>query len=451
MEPDLAETMPETPDELTWRFTLKENAVFHDVEPTNGRAVTSEDVAYAINRYKDFDESVHRSLWAFVDNVETPDERTVVIHTREPYADTIQIAGGNLASYIVPQEHAESNEVATRMVGSGPFIHESFETDNLLSWRRNPDFYDDPYPYVDSTTVFIVPDQTQRMEQFISGAVDLTWIHLEEERDRILDARPDAGFDSQPGIGGYIYLRTDRPPFNDKRVRQAISMGIDRQRIRDAVSAGEGENDQIVFVGYPFATPVDQLGDASRYWDYNPEEARRLLDAAIGEGETISTTWDHADAAIYQQAYVDTATLSMATLREIGFDIEQREAPYAQYISTTYQGDYEGMGHSPRAVFYFMDYLTERLSFADGVRARINLSYVDDPRLEDLLVTQRQQFDFEERIETIREIEQICAEEQYEIYWSTQSRSYFWNPAVQNYRPTAWFPYTHLMKAWKEA
>jgi ABC-type transport system substrate-binding protein len=109
------------------------------------------------------------------------------------------------------------------------------------------------------------------------------------------------------------------------------------------------------------------------------------------------------------------------------------------------------MGHSPRAVFYFMDYLTERLSFEDGVRARINLSYVDNPDLEVLLATQRQQFDFEERVETIREIEAICAEEQYEVYWSSQSRSYFWNPAVQNFRPTAWFPYPHLMKSWKEA
>jgi peptide/nickel transport system substrate-binding protein len=450
MEPDLAQTMPETPDQLTWVFKIKENAKFHDVEPTNGRALTSEDVAYSIDRYKNFDESRHRSLWAFVESVETPDAQTVRLNTTAPYADTVQIAGGNLGAYISPQEHAETDVAVTRMVGSGPFIHEAFDTDVRLHWRANPDYYDAPYPYVDETTVFIVTDQTQRVEQFISGDIDLTWIHLEEERDRIKAARPDAGFDAQQGIGSYIYLRSDRPPFNDKRVRQAISMGINREQIRQATSAGEGEPDQIVFVGYPFATKVADLGEPSKYWDYNPQEARALLDAAIGEGETIETTWDHADAAVYQQAYVDGATISMANLRDIGINIEQRMAPYAQYISTTYQGQYEGMGHSPRAVFYFLDYLTERLSFKDGVRARINLSYVDNPELETLLDRQRGQFDFEERVQTIREIEQICAEEQYEIYWSTQTRSYFWNPAVQNYRPTAWFPYTHLMKSWKQ-
>ncbi len=450
MEPDLAESMPESPDELTWVFTLRDGIRFHDVEPTNGRELTSEDVAYAIRRYKDDEDSVHRSLWAFVDSVETPDDRTVRINTREPYADTVQVAGGNLASYIVPQEHAETDDVVNRMVGSGPFIHESFDPDNNLHWRRNPDFFEEPYPYLDETTVFIVTDQTQRLEQFVSGDVDLTWIHLAEERDRIREQRPDAGFDEQQGIGGYIYMRTDQPPFNDKRVRQALSMGINREAIREAVTAGEGEPDQVVFVGYEFATPVEDLGEISRYWEYDPAEARALLDAAIGEGENIETTWSHADAAIYQQAYVDTATLSMATLREVGFDIEQQEAPYSEYISTTYQGDYEGMGHSPRAVSYHLDYLTERLSFADGERARINLSYVDNPDLEELLARQRAQFDFDERLETIREIEQLVGEEQYEVYFSTDTRSYFWNPIVQNYRPHAWFPYTHLMKAWKD-
>lgn len=451
MEVDLAQTMPEQPDDLTWTFKVKENAKFHDVDPTNGRAVTSEDVAYAILRYKEFDASVHKSLWSTVERIDTPDDQTVTIHTRTPYADMIQIAGGNLGAYISPKEHAETDEAKTRMVGSGPFIHESFETGVSLKWRANRDYYDAPYPYVDESTAFIVTDQTQRVSQFLSGQVDLTWIHLAEERDSIKSQRPDALFDEQQGIGGYVYMRTDRPPFNDKRVRQAMSMGINRQAIRDAVSNGEGVPDQVVFVGYPFATQVADLGEASKYWEYNPTEARALLDAALGAGETIDTTWDHADAAVYQQAYVDTATLAQASLREVGFNIEDRPAPYAQYISTTYQGQYEGLGHSPRAVAYFLDYLTERLSFANGTRARINLSYVNNPELETLLDKQRQEFDFEARLETIREIEQICAEEQYEVYFSTDTRSYFWDPKVQNYRPSAFFPYTHLMKSWKEA
>jgi ABC-type transport system substrate-binding protein len=83
-------------------------------------------------------------------------------------------------------------------------------------------------------------------------------------------------------------------------------------------------------------------------------------------------------------------------------------------------------------------------------RGRINLSYVTDPTLEALMNKQRGQFKVEERLATIKDIETRVAEQQYEIYFSTDTRTYFWNPDLTNYRPTVWFPYTHLMKAWKD-
>ena len=108
------------------------------------------------------------------------------------------------------------------------------------------------------------------------------------------------------------------------------------------------------------------------------------------------------------------------------------------------------MGHSPRAVFTFLDFLSERLSFADGKRARINLSYVNNPTLEALLAKQKGQFKLEERLQTIKEIESLVAEEQYEIYFSTDTRTYFWDKDIQNYRPSSFFPYTHVMKTWRD-
>jgi peptide/nickel transport system substrate-binding protein len=285
---------------------------------------------------------------------------------------------------------------------------------------------------------------------FSAKSINLTWLFLPDERDQIKKNRPDAKFEETQGIGGYIYLRADKPPFNDKRVRQAISMGINRKAIRDAITKGEGVPDQMLFVGYPFSRQVKDLGPSAKYWDYNPTAARQLLDAAIGAGKNIDTTWDHADAVVYTQAYVDTSTLTQAQLKQIGINITDKQAPYAQYISTTYQGQYEGMGHSPRAVFYFLDYLSERLSFKDGKRGRINLSYVNNPTLEALLDKQRGQFTLQERLATIKDIETLVAEEQYEIYWSTDTRTYFWDADITNYRPTAWFPYTHLMKAWRD-
>jgi peptide/nickel transport system substrate-binding protein len=333
------------------------------------------------------------------------------------------------------------------MIGTGPFIHENFQSGTSLTFKKNPDYFDKPFPYFDDLTVFIVTDTAKRAADFSAGSVDLSWLFLPEERDQIRRNRPNAKYEETQGIGGYIYLRTDRPPFNDKKVRQAISMGINRAALREAITKGEGLPEQLYHVGYPFARKVEELPQA-KYWEYNPAEAKKLLSAA--GHETIDTTWDHADATVYTQAYVSTSTLAQAQLKEIGINIEDRMAPYAQYISTTYQGQYEGMGHSPRAVAYWLDFITERFTMKPQ-RGRINLSYVNDPALETLMDKQRGEFDMEARLQTVKQIEEHIAEEQYEIYFSTDTRTYFWDEKIENYRPTAWFPYTHVMKTWRDA
>jgi peptide/nickel transport system substrate-binding protein len=442
MEPDIAQAMPEQPDQLTFVWKLKPNVKFH-----NGRALTSEDIRYAFDRYMNFDKSVHKTGLAFIDKMETPDANTFRFTTKAPYADAIYYIGGNLGSWISPKEHAESAEATTKMVGTGPFMHTDTQAGVSMSFKKNPDYFDKPYPYFDEVKVFGVSDLSKRVADFTSKQVDLSWLFLPDPRDQIKKDRPDAKFEETQGIGGYIYLRTDKPPFNDKRVRQAISMGLDRKKIRDAISKGEGVPDQLYFVGYPFARQVKDLPQA-KYWDYNPAEAKKLL-AAAGH-ETINTTWNHADITAYGQEYLDTATLSQNQLKDIGITITDNNQPYTtNYLTTTYQGNYEGMGHSPRAIAYWLDYITERFTMKPK-RGRINLSWVTDDTLEGLMDKQRAQFKMEERLVTIKQIEELVAEQQYEIYYSTDTRTFFWSPDITNYRPTAWFPYPHIMKTWRD-
>lgn len=447
MEPDLASKMPEQPDDLTYVFTLKPNVKWQGVAPTNGRAFTSEDVKYAFDRYINFEKSVHKTGLGFIDKIETPDPNTVKITSKLPYADTIFYLGGNLGVWISPKELAETDDSKTKMVGTGPFIQTDLQTGVSLSFKKNPDYFDKPYPYFDEVKGFGVSDTAKRVADFSSKAVNLSWLFLPDPRDQVKKNRPDAKFEETQGIGGYIYLRTDKPPFNNKMVRQAISMAIDRKALRDAITAGEGVPDQLYFVGYPWARQVKDLPQG-KYWEHNLAEAKKLMSAA--GVDNIETTWSHADVTAYGQEYLDTATLVQAQLKEIGINITDNTQPYANYISTTYQGNYEGMGHSPRAIAYWLDYVTERFTMKPK-RGRINLSYVTDPKLEELMDKQRGQFKMEERLQTVKQIEELVAEEQYEIYFSTDTRTYFWDSNIENYRPTAWFPYTHVMKTWRDA
>ena len=102
-----------------------------------------------------------------------------------------------------------------------------------------------------------------------------------------------------------------------------------------------------------------------------------------------------------------------------------------------------------KAVAYWLDFVTERFTNKPK-RGRINLSWVQDAKLEDLLDKQRGQLKLDERLQTVKQIEELVAEEQYEIYFSTDTRTYFWDKDIANYRPTAWFPYTHVMKTWRD-
>ena len=447
MEPDLAQTMPEQADQTTLTMKLKP-AKFQALPPLNGREVTADDVRYAIERYQTFEKSVHQTLWSFLDTIETPDRQTVTLKLKVPYADAVQIMGGNLGAYIVPKEWAETPDVNTKMVGSGPYFHTEYQTGVSVSFKKNPDYYDKPFPYLDELKAFIVTDQAKRVADFSARSVDVSYLNLPDERDQLKKNRPDAKFDEYLGSTSYVFMRTDRPPWNDRRVRQALSMAINRPQLRQALLKGEGVDDQALWVGMAgWAKPVKDLSGA-KYWQYNPAEAKKLLEAA-GVGNP-TWTWDHADASVYGQQYVDIATLTQAQWKDVGITIKDQPAPYAQFISTTALGQYEQVGHVARAVPYWVDVLTNFFSWGASGRARANGSYVQDDRLNALLDKQRAQYDEAERKKTVNEIQDLISEEQWYIYWSAPSYTYFWNPAVTNYRPHNWFPQVHYMRVWKE-
>ena len=226
-------------------------------------------------------------------------------------------------------------------------------------------------------------------------------------------------------------------------------MAIDRGAVRKAITKGEGVDDQCYFVGFPFARQVKDLPQA-KYWQYNIAEAKKLMQAYNG-GAPIEAQWSHADVTAYSQEYLDTATLIQAQLKAINVNLTDNTQPYATYISTTYQGNYEGVGHSPRAVAYWLDYVTERFTMRPK-RGRINLSYVNDPDLEvTCSISSAPSSRWKSACRPLSRSKNASPRCSTRSTSSTDTRTYFWDANIANYRPTAWFPYTHIMKAWRDA
>ena len=120
----------------------------------------------------------------------------------------------------------------------------------------------------------------------------------------------------------HISMRTDQKPFSDPRVRQAMSLAIDRQGILDATAEGVGVfNPPVPAALKDWSLPIDQLGEGAKYYRYDPAEAKRLLAAAgYPNGLPASSCFTTYGSTVL----VDTAQLVLKYLKAVGIDSQAR-------------------------------------------------------------------------------------------------------------------------------
>lgn len=252
--PDLASAMPEQPDAQTYIIRLRDGASFHDTPKLRtayphaaGRPLTADDVKYSIERQVNKNSArgrhfFRRSDWDVIEKVEASDPHTVVITTKSPVAPFLNFVAGRHA-FIVPADIADrSDTLATEsaMIGSGPFLLDSFEPGIAVKLRRNPAWFarddsprgiGDGRPFLDGIDAFYSPQEDafqraalQRRIVDATGFADAAT--LDSERKTNL---ADLALDERGG-GGFLASRflLDRKPFSDDRVRRAIHLALDR-------------------------------------------------------------------------------------------------------------------------------------------------------------------------------------------------------------------------------
>ena len=174
-------------------------------------------------------------------------------------------------------------------------------------------------------------------------------------------------------------MRTDQPPFNDVRVRRAISHAIDRQAIIEAVCV-RGEPTPAVARGLAeWSLPIDQLGEGAKYYQYDPKEARRLLaEAGFPKGFKTQLTATGG----YGRDLLDAVQLVQRYLKDVGIEAELKIQEYGAYMATTCQGKFEGMAMGPIGIAWEPDSALYGLYAPDQPR---NSGHVNDPKLTAML------------------------------------------------------------------
>lgn len=345
--PDLAIDWEQV-DETTFVFTLRSGVKFH-----NGREMTAEDVKYSFERILDPETaSIARSYFQDVAAIEAQDDNTVVFRLARPYAEFMTNLTTVWAS-IVPREVVEEHGDLMRVpVGTGPFMLAEWVPDNYTLLVRNPDYFVPGEPAADALRFLIMKEESARIAALRTGRVHITSITA----DAVPLLERQAGVDiiTYPSLD-YTYwaFNVTEPPFNDPRVRLAMSYAIDRQAIADFVYAGQAEVTGPVAPGQVrWALPLDAFPSYTR----DLAKARELL-AEAGYPNGFSTTIKTAGTYQYM---IDTAVAIQSQIAEVGVVADIELVEWGQYIDAWSNLDHtslvglNGSGTTPdRALHFF--------------------------------------------------------------------------------------------------
>jgi peptide/nickel transport system substrate-binding protein len=452
IEPDLAERWDEL-DDTTYVFHLRHGVKWHNKPPVNGRELVAEDVKFTYDRFLTEPGNTNRYLLDSVDRIEVVDRYTVKFRLKEPYVWFLSVLAYPTSMWVVAPEavqHFGDLKKPESAIGTGPFILERYEPNVKTVFKRNPDYYRDGQPYVDAVEWLVIPDESTGLAMYRTGQIDcgpgINWAIRQQDLEALKQTHPHLKYqDYLSQSGSVITMRTDMPPFTDVRVRRAISHAIDREAIIEAVW-GQGAPTPAVSRGLvEWSLPIDQLGAGAKYYEYYPEEARRLLtEAGFPKGFKTQLTVTSG----LGRDRVDEAQLVQRYLKEVGIDAELKIQEYGAYVATTVQGKFEGMVDGPIGVVWEPDGRLYRAYASDSSR---NIGHVNDARLTAMLKEQRRTKDLEARKQLIFDIQRYVAEQQYYVYLNSTTITTSWQPYVKNFAPNHSFDYGNRAAAlWLE-
>jgi len=442
VEPDLAERW-EAPDDTTYVFHLRQGVKWHNKPPLNGRELVAEDVKFTYDRFMTDPGNANRYILDPVERIEVVDRYTVKFLLKEPYVWLVSALAYPWSTWIIApevvQQFGDLKKPETA-IGTGPFLLEHYEPNVKTVFKRNPEYFRPDQPYVDGVDWLVLEDESTGLAMYRTGQIDCGpapwWSVRQQDLEALKKTQPNLVYqDFVSNVTSAIFMRTDQPPFNDVRVRRAISHAIDRQGLIEAVWV-RGEPTPAVARGLiEWSLPIDQLGAGAKYYQYNPKEARRLLaEAGFPKGFKTQLTVSPG----YGRDLVDDAQLVQQYLKDVGIEVEMKIQEYGAYVATTAQGKFEGLVRGPYGIAWEPDSPLYRSHASDS---SWNTGHVNDATITAMLKEQRRTKDLEARKKLIYNIQRYAAEQQYYVYLHSSMFTGSWQPYVKNYAPNLSFDY----------
>lgn len=392
-------------DDRTWEFKLRQGVKFHD-----GTDFTAEAVKLSLERLIDPDFASPRAVVLnMISEVIVEDDYTVVIKTAEPFAPLPAHLAHNAGSIIAPSALEEENNggktVDENPIGTGPFVLEEWARGSEIKFKKNEDYWGTKAS-VDTMSFIVVPEQSTRMAMLESGDANAAQIgssdvrHMEGVPDieltRIVSTRMD-----------YLGFNMGVEPFDNKLVRQAISMAINKNDIVDGILDGQGT----AAVG-PLAPTVVGNYQGLTPLGFDVEEAKALLEEA-GYADGFKTTL-YVNEGNKERA--DIAVLIQSQLAQINIDVDIQSIEWGTFLEKTGAGEHEMFILGWTTVTGDADYGLYALFHSDMHGAPGNRSFYTNERVDELLDLARSSTDQDERNEAYKELSEILVDEVPMVY-----------------------------------
>jgi peptide/nickel transport system substrate-binding protein len=337
VEPYLAKAITPNADYTQWTVTARDGVTFHDGTPFNGAAIADN-----LNRQrKSF--LTGKAIADVTDvSVSASDPQSVVITVKRPWvAFPVYLTGqiGYMASPTWLKAVDADPTKATQPVGTGPFIFVSYSPGGDFKAKRNPNYWNKPFPYLDTVDFRPIPDAKTRASALESGDVDI--IHTTDgDSIKKFRAEPDKfpmTESSKYAETGYTMLNVNDPnaPLGDVRLRCALAWATDNQGLIDQFDAGvdkqatgpfsPGQLGNLADSGFPLTQDMDKAKQMIA--DYKKDHPGQLTIA-------LATTQDQTalEIAQQQQQWWQEAGVDKVTINQV----EQ-----GQYIVIALQGNFQ--------------------------------------------------------------------------------------------------------------
>jgi peptide/nickel transport system substrate-binding protein len=431
---DLAESWTQSEDGLTYTFKLRKGVKFHD-----GTDFDSADAKASWDKIVFPPKGVisnKRSWFEPVKSIEAPDKYTLVFHMKRPAPSFIPIMALDY-NFIYSKENLDQdpNWYRKNANGTGPYRLKRIQRGSFIEMERNPNYWKKGLPYLDGIKYFMIKDTSARAKSVRTGRT-----HVE------LRGFPPAEIEAmKKQMGDDLVVRYPRinlqwgvafnlkqKPFDDVRVRKAMSLALDRYEMSKVLEPLTGLSiiGGIMHPDSKWALPMEELQQYAGFgkdYDANVAEAKRLL-AEAGYPDGFETVLSNRAVKL---PYIDFGVYLVSAWRKVGIIAQHKLKESATWRKDNREHNFlvnvDPMGSPSK------DPDASLQNFITNGQG--NDWFISDPEIDDLFKKQSVELNEKKRLELVYEIQRRALDQMYWIpglYWKRQEAR---SALIKNYEP----------------